>query len=78
LIANEQDFQICGFYFSPPPPSITTMTETSASSNNKRKHGAPGAGSANGFKALGLSDEVYRGIVRMGFRVSFLFGALMY
>ena len=24
----------------------------------------------NGFKALGLSDHVYRGIVKMGFRVS--------
>lgn len=27
------------------------------------------AGAGNGFKALGLSDEVYRGIVRMGFRM---------
>lgn len=27
-------------------------------------------GSGNGFQGLGLSDPVYRGIVRMGFRVS--------
>lgn len=27
----------------------------------------------NGFKALGLSDAVYEGTVRLGFRVSFVF-----
>jgi hypothetical protein len=27
-------------------------------------------GSGNGFQGLGLSDPVYHGIVRMGFRVS--------
>jgi hypothetical protein len=35
--------------------------------NSKKWKG--GGGSANGFKALGLTDDVYRGIVRMGFRV---------
>ena len=34
-----------------------------------KKGGGGGAGVNNGFKALGLSEEVYRGIVRMGFRV---------
>ena len=28
------------------------------------------SGSGNGFQGLGLSDPVYHGIVRMGFRVS--------
>lgn len=31
--------------------------------------GNKGGGGSNGFKALGLSEEVYKGIVRMGFRV---------
>jgi hypothetical protein len=35
--------------------------------NNKRKQ----SGGSNGFKSLGLSDVVYKGIERMGFRVSF-------
>ena len=34
--------------------------------DQKRKGGGNSGG--NGFKSLGLSDEVYRGIVRMGFR----------
>lgn len=38
-------------------------------SGKLRKGGKSGSG--NGFQALGLSDPVYRGIVRMGFRVSF-------
>ena len=42
-------------------------------SSTKRK-GVPSNHSnnsgTNGFKALGLSDHVYRGIVKMGFRVS--------
>ena len=32
--------------------------------------GTTTSSSGNGFQALGLSDPVYRGIVRMGFRVS--------
>ena len=32
--------------------------------------GTKGGGSGNGFQAMGLSDPVFRGIVRMGFRVS--------
>jgi hypothetical protein len=28
-----------------------------------------GSGSSNGFQSLGLSDPVYGGILRMGFRV---------
>lgn len=50
--------------------------DTGGSSGKKRKHaGSSGgggggiSGSNNGFKALGLSDAVFRGIVRMGFRV---------
>lgn len=43
--------------------------------NKKRKQGGGGGsggggGGNNGFKSLGLSEPVYRGIVRMGFRVS--------
>jgi ATP-dependent RNA helicase DDX54/DBP10 len=33
-----------------------------------RGKGSSGGGGGNGFKSLGLSDEVYRGILRMGFR----------
>jgi len=33
-----------------------------SNNNNKKK------GGGNGFQSLGLSDAVYRGIVRMGFR----------
>jgi hypothetical protein len=37
-----------------------------------RKGGAKaGGGAGNGFQPLGLSDPVYKGIVRMGFRVRF-------
>lgn len=36
-----------------------------------RKGGGKGGGGAgNGFQPLGLSDPVFKGIVRMGFRVS--------
>ena len=34
--------------------------------------GTKGGGSGNGFQAMGLSDPVFRGVVRMGFRVSAL------
>lgn len=34
------------------------------------KSNTGGGGGSNGFKALNLSDEVYKGVVRMGFRVS--------
>lgn len=34
-----------------------------------RKQGMNGSGAGNGFQPLGLSDSVYKGIVRMGFRV---------
>jgi hypothetical protein len=47
-------------------------TDSSKKASLKRKQpsqGAAAASSSNGFKALGLSDEVYQGIVRMGFRV---------
>ena len=47
---------------------VGTKSRGSSSSNSQRKTG--GGGTANGFKALGLSDHVYRGIVKMGFRVS--------
>lgn len=36
-----------------------------------KNRGSGGGGGANGFKALGLSESVYHGIVRMGFRVRF-------
>lgn len=42
------------------------------SDGKKRKQGGGGGGgggAGNGFKPLGLSDSVYRGIVKMGFRV---------
>jgi hypothetical protein len=35
----------------------------------KSKHRPGGGGSSNGFQSLGLSDPVYGGILRMGFRV---------
>ena len=44
--------------------------------SSTKRNGAPSNHSnsnnsgTNGFKALGLSDHVYRGIVKMGFRVS--------
>jgi hypothetical protein len=45
--------------------TISTMAES-------RKGGAKaGGGAGNGFQPLGLSDPVYKGIVRMGFRVRF-------
>lgn len=34
----------------------------------KNKGGSGGGGAGNGFKPLGLSEEVFKGIVRMGFR----------
>ena len=40
-------------------------------SGKKRGPGGGGGGGSNGFKALGLSEAVYKGIVRMGFRVGF-------
>jgi hypothetical protein len=43
---------------------------TAASNNTKGNNNTSGT---NGFKALGLSDHVYRGIVKMGFRVSICF-----
>ena len=39
---------------------------------SKMADGGKRKGSGNGFQGLGLSDPVYRGIVRMGFRVSFI------
>ena len=32
--------------------------------------GGGGGGGQNGFQTLGLSDEIYKGVLRMGFRVS--------
>lgn len=32
--------------------------------------GGGSKGNGNGFQAMGLSDPVFRGVVRMGFRVS--------
>lgn len=50
------------------------MTESTNDSNNdtkrRKKGGGGGSGSINGFQSLGLSDEIYRGISKMGFRVS--------
>jgi ATP-dependent RNA helicase DDX54/DBP10 len=37
-------------------------------SNNKGGGAGASTGGGNGFKPLGLSDEVFRGVVRMGFR----------
>lgn len=39
-----------------------------ADGDKKRRRGSS-ANVSNGFKSLGLSDEVYKGIVRMGFKV---------
>ena len=36
-----------------------------------RNQGMKSGGAGNGFQPLGLSDPVYKGIVRMGFRVRF-------
>jgi hypothetical protein len=36
--------------------------------NNEMSRGSSASGT--GFKVFGLSDQVYRGIVKMGFRVS--------
>ena len=40
-----------------------------ATMSGGKKAGSGGGNGANGFKALGLSESVYHGIVRMGFRV---------
>jgi hypothetical protein len=44
---------------------------TKNNNNNSNNKGSNSCGT-NGFKALGLSDHVYRGVVKMGFRVSSL------
>lgn len=44
------------------------MAEQSSSHDVKSKK--KNIGNSGGFQGLGLSDEVYRGIVKMGFRVS--------
>ena len=44
-------------------PKRKSISSNHSNSNNS---------GTNGFKALGLSDDVYRGIVKMGFRVSLL------
>ena len=46
----------------------STVSEKEKMGGDKRGAGGGGGGS-NGFKALGLSEAVYKGIVRMGFRV---------
>jgi hypothetical protein len=59
---------------------VATQSSTMASLTDKKRGGDGGSypsksgtssasSSSNGFKALNLSDDVYRGIVRMGFRV---------
>jgi hypothetical protein len=50
----------------------TKMLTTISTMAESRKGGAKaGGGAGNGFQPLGLSDPVYKGIVRMGFRVRF-------
>jgi hypothetical protein len=39
-----------------------------AEGGKKHKHGSSGGG-AGGFKALGLTEDVFRGVVRLGFKV---------
>jgi hypothetical protein len=46
------------------------MTESNNADAKSRKKG--GGNSGGGFQSMGLSEEVYRGIVKMGFRVSTL------
>jgi hypothetical protein len=58
---------------------VATQSSTMASLTDKKRGGggsypsksgtSSASSSSNGFKALNLSDDVYRGIVRMGFRV---------
>lgn len=43
-------------------------SNTEPNHHNKRKQ-QNGVGGSNGFKSLGLSETVYKGIVKLGFRV---------
>ena len=48
---------------------IMTMNENNANVQDgkpKKKN----SGNSGGFQGMGLSEEVYRGVVKMGFRVS--------
>ena len=58
-------------------PEITASgTDNDASSLNdkkmRKKSNNGGSGNSGGFQSMGLSEEVYRGIMKMGFRVRFL------
>lgn len=46
------------------------MTEV-GSQDVKGRRKSNGHSNSGGFQAMGLSEEVYRGIVKMGFRVSY-------
>jgi ATP-dependent RNA helicase DDX54/DBP10 len=56
-----QPNRFCAFF------DFTTEYPLSPTMVNPTKKGGTSGG--NGFKALGLSDEVYKGIIRMGFRM---------
>ena len=43
------------------------MTEIGIQDAKSKKKGGSNSG---GFQGMGLSEEIYRGIVKMGFRVS--------
>lgn len=46
---------------------FATMASSTTNNTSKKRR------SGNGFQSLGLSDAVYQGVVRMGFKVQLLF-----
>jgi hypothetical protein len=73
-------FQVPTTFVSPPysfQSADTSLLPSSAKPNITMAIGGGGGGGTkgggNGFQSMGLSDPVFRGIVRMGFRVSALF-----
>ena len=53
--------------------SFTAMADVVNNSTNDRdggKHKSSNKKGGGGFQSMGLSEEIYRGIVKMGFRVS--------
>ena len=55
---------------------VGTDGPSSTEPNHHKRKQQNGVGGSNGFKSLGLSEAVYKGIVKLGFRVRMFVGKL--